>query len=324
MRLAHRRRLAHRELADRTHHLGDPFAPAPRVAPAPAAAESRAPARRSGSSMWRKRQRRFSASESSRVLFDVSTTNGRVARRDRAELGDGHLEGIEHLEQQRLGLDLDPVDLVDEQHDRLRADVIASSSGRVSRKSSVKMSPSSSSQRLALVGSGSAAAACGSSTRTAPSPRRALRSTAAGPAAARSPLRWPVPSAVLPTPAGPSARIGFVEPVGEKHDLGDAVVGQIAERELSSAWSTSAASVLPRCHPRGTLRQRLGFARSASQQSWADLRPMSGSSWVTRLRIGVHRVAREHAAAAEEAAELPVREPQFGLVRGRIGRRPSG
>ena len=38
---------------------------------------------------------------------------------DRAELGDRHLEVGEHLEQQRLGLDLDPVDLVDEQHDRL-------------------------------------------------------------------------------------------------------------------------------------------------------------------------------------------------------------
>ena len=35
------------------------------------------------------------------------------------ELRDRDLEVREHLEQQRLGLDLDPVDLVDEQHDRL-------------------------------------------------------------------------------------------------------------------------------------------------------------------------------------------------------------
>ena len=38
---------------------------------------------------------------------------------DRAELGDRHLEVGEHLEQQRFGLDLDAVDLVDQQHDRL-------------------------------------------------------------------------------------------------------------------------------------------------------------------------------------------------------------
>ena len=38
---------------------------------------------------------------------------------DGAELGDRHLEVGEHLEQQRLGLDLDAVDLVDQQHDGL-------------------------------------------------------------------------------------------------------------------------------------------------------------------------------------------------------------
>ena len=36
-----------------------------------------------------------------------------------AELGDRHLVVGQDLEQQRLGLDLDAVDLVDEQHDRL-------------------------------------------------------------------------------------------------------------------------------------------------------------------------------------------------------------
>ena len=39
---------------------------------------------------------------------------------DRAELGDRHLVVGEDLEQQRLGLDLDAVDLVDQQHDGLR------------------------------------------------------------------------------------------------------------------------------------------------------------------------------------------------------------
>ena len=39
---------------------------------------------------------------------------------DRAELGDRHLVLREHLEQQRLGLELDPVHLVDEEDDRLR------------------------------------------------------------------------------------------------------------------------------------------------------------------------------------------------------------
>ena len=39
--------------------------------------------------------------------------------RDRAQLGDRHLVVGEDLEQQRLGLDLDAVDLVDQQHDRV-------------------------------------------------------------------------------------------------------------------------------------------------------------------------------------------------------------
>src|SRR2546421_320312 len=38
---------------------------------------------------------------------------------DRAQLRDRHLEVRQHLEQERFRLDLDPVDLVDEEHDRL-------------------------------------------------------------------------------------------------------------------------------------------------------------------------------------------------------------
>ena len=42
-----------------------------------------------------------------------------LTRVDGAELGDGHLVLGQDLEQQRLGLELDPVDLVDQQHHRL-------------------------------------------------------------------------------------------------------------------------------------------------------------------------------------------------------------
>src|SRR5690606_32339031 len=46
-----------------------------------------------------------------------------AGRRHGAELGYRHLEIRKHFEEQGLGLDLDPVDLVDQQHDRrLRPD----------------------------------------------------------------------------------------------------------------------------------------------------------------------------------------------------------
>ena len=57
--------------------------------------------------------------------------------------------------------------------------------------------------------SGCAAAACGSSTRTAPWPRRGPRSTGAGSACARSRARRAFASSVLPTPAGPSTSTGL-------------------------------------------------------------------------------------------------------------------
>ena len=60
-----------------------------------------------------------SASDSSRVLLEVRKTSGIWVGPHRAELGDRHLVLREDLEEQRLGLELDPVDLVDEQHDRL-------------------------------------------------------------------------------------------------------------------------------------------------------------------------------------------------------------
>ena len=68
--------------------------------------------------MWRCRQRRFSASDSSRAAFEVSTTRGTCARADRADLGHGHRVVGEHLEQERLELGVGLVDLVDEQQRR--------------------------------------------------------------------------------------------------------------------------------------------------------------------------------------------------------------
>ena len=53
------------------------------------------------------------------MLFDVRNTSGIWSADDRAELGDRDLVVGEDLEQQRLGLDLDTVDLVDQQDDRI-------------------------------------------------------------------------------------------------------------------------------------------------------------------------------------------------------------
>ena len=73
--------------------------------------------------MCRYRQRRFSASESSRVLLEVRKTSGIWVARTVPELGDRHLVLGEDLEQQGLGLELHPVDLVDQEDHRLgRAD----------------------------------------------------------------------------------------------------------------------------------------------------------------------------------------------------------
>ena len=66
-----------------------------------------------------KRQRRLSASCSSRVRFEVRITHRALVRLDRPELGNGDLEVREHLEQERLELLVGAVDLVDQQHDRL-------------------------------------------------------------------------------------------------------------------------------------------------------------------------------------------------------------
>ena len=57
--------------------------------------------------------------DSSRVLFDVRNTSGICLAMIVPSSGIDDLVLGEDLEQQRLGLDLDAVDLVDQQHDRI-------------------------------------------------------------------------------------------------------------------------------------------------------------------------------------------------------------
>ena len=132
-----------------------------------------------------------------------------------AELGDRHLVLGEDLEQQRLGLELDAVHLVDEQHHRfggpdrleqrpgqqevLGEDVLLElRPARALRPRPCRARPP-----------GCAAAACGSSTRRAPWTRRAPRSTAGGSDRAPVSSATDLASCVLPVPAGPSTRTGL-------------------------------------------------------------------------------------------------------------------
>ena len=65
-------------------------------------------------------QRRRSASFSSRVRLEVSTTTGAAGGPHRADLGDRDRVVGEELEQERLEFVVGAVDLVDEEHARLR------------------------------------------------------------------------------------------------------------------------------------------------------------------------------------------------------------
>ena len=56
----------------------------------------------------------------SRELLEVSTTSGMLRALRVPELRDRHLKIAEDLQQERLELRVGLVDLVDEQHDRLR------------------------------------------------------------------------------------------------------------------------------------------------------------------------------------------------------------
>ena len=135
------------------------------------------------------------------------------ARLDAAQLRDRDLEVREDLEQHRLELLVGLVDLVDEQHDRL---------GRGDRRHQRALEQELLAEDVVLdllpagvvtPRPGCAAAACGSSTRTAPWPRRGPRSTAGaracGPGSAPAP--WPARSCRRrPGPRrGPACRAGW-------------------------------------------------------------------------------------------------------------------
>ena len=119
----------------------------------------------------------MSASCSSRVRFEVSTTAGRRLARDRPDLGDRDLEVGEDLEQERLELVVGAVDLVDQQHDRLvaRRSPRAAGAGSGTRgRTAPPRRPCPPARR------GCAAAGAGSSTRRRRARRRAPRSTGGG------------------------------------------------------------------------------------------------------------------------------------------------
>ena len=107
--------------------------------------------------------------------------------RDRAEFGDRHLVVGEDLEQQRLGLDLHTVDLVDEEHDRVGGgDRLEQRTGQeelVGEDVVLDLGPVLALGRRAR--SGCAAAASCSSTRRGLWTRRDLRSTGGGSGATR-------------------------------------------------------------------------------------------------------------------------------------------
>ena len=80
------------------------------------------------------------------MSFEVRKTIGRRVACIVPSSGIVTWKFAQDLEHQRLGLDLDAVDLVDQEDDRIVAR-IAASSGRGSRNASEKMSVSSSVQR---------------------------------------------------------------------------------------------------------------------------------------------------------------------------------
>ena len=143
----------------------------------------------------------------------------------RAELGHAHLEVAQDLEQEGLELGVGLVDLVDQQHDRVLASVIARSSGRGRMKRSEKKTSSCAEMRS-------------TASRSVPAPAEhladlvledlrveellgvlplverlglveALVALQADQVVAERTRRRTLASSVLPTPAGPSTRIGL-------------------------------------------------------------------------------------------------------------------
>ena len=136
---------------------------------------------------------------------------------DRPELGDRDLVVGKDLEQERLGLDLETVYLVDEEHDGVGgADGLEEGPGQAGiprRRGPPRATPIRGVvplRRLRLpVRPGCATTASCSSTRRGPWPRRGPRSTAVGSALRPRKLAVDLASSVLPVPAGPSTRMGL-------------------------------------------------------------------------------------------------------------------
>ena len=179
-----------------------------------------------------KRQRRLSASCSSRVRFEVRITLGRRARRDRADLRDRDLEVGEHLEQERLELLVGAVDLVDQQHDGLGAlDRLEQrpADQELRPEQLLPRRPSPPAPR------GCAGAGASSSTRRRRARRRGPRSTGAGSAAPGSARASAFAASVFPTPASPSSSSGFSSRKREVERGREPAVGQVvrlAQRAL--------------------------------------------------------------------------------------------
>ena len=178
----------------------------------------------SGKPICRCRQRRFSASPRLRSLLEVRITVGGTTADDGAELGDRDLEVGEDFEQQRFELGVRLVDLVDQQHaaggllqrlqQRPRLDEFLGEEHVAEIVQLVERRHAASRRRRALrracpSGSGCRAAAWRISTHRAPWPRRGPRSTAGGSSSGRASAAIALASSVLPTPAGPSTRIGL-------------------------------------------------------------------------------------------------------------------
>ena len=144
----------------------------------------------------------MSASVSSRELLEVSRTTGCVLRLDPAELGDRDLEVRQQLEQHRLELLVGLVDLVDQQHDRLLGGDRRHQRAREQELLAEDVVLDRVPARVPRPRSGCAGAACGSSTRTGPWPRRGPRSTAGGPGRARGSVASALASSVLPDARG--------------------------------------------------------------------------------------------------------------------------
>ena len=178
--------------------------------------------------MCRNRQRRLSASDSSRVALEVSTTNGARVGGDRAQLGDRHRKSDSTSSSSpSISMSALSVSSISSTVGSVRR--MAVSSGRDQQELLAEdVGLASAPSRRADGRPGSAGSAWRGSTRRARGPRRPPRSTAAAPG--------PEPVACGDRPgqlglADPGRTLDqqrLAQPVGEEHRGGGGGVGQIA------------------------------------------------------------------------------------------------